>query len=438
MTLAFLLLSLIFAAAQPEDSIQKAQALYREGKFAEADRMCEALVKQPDPYDATLLRGRIALLSNRLREAEALLGKAREMRPDEPQPKALLAEVFYRTDRLEQSGALRRSLGSEAVADQLESFKGLVPYQIVNAQPVVRVPFIHTDPLPLIAMRVNDSEEVNMLIDTGGAELILDTQYAKRVGTALFGQESRTFGGGQRAAVEFGRVNSVRLGSVELKNVPVHVMNTQPFSAAARGKRVDGVLGTVLLYRFLFTLDYPKGELVLRPRAPASPAAGAIEIPFWMAGDHFLVAAGTANQSGPALFFVDTGAAGYGFIGTESFLKDAGIDPSQGQAAQGVGGGGTMKFTTFMVNQLSLGTARESGISGSFGQFPPSLEYGQGFRIAGIISHAFFRPYGLTFDFARMKLVLEKQDGQEQSGPGASDRFTPMAGKVIAFINASD
>jgi len=29
-------------------------------------------------------------------------------------------------------------------------------------------------------------------------------------------------------------------------------------------------------------------------------------------------------------------------------------------------------------------------------------------HIGGIISHAFFRPYAITFDFVRMKLVVRK------------------------------
>jgi hypothetical protein len=31
------------------------------------------------------------------------------------------------------------------------------------------------------------------------------------------------------------------------------------------------------------------------------------------------------------------------------------------------------------------------------------------FRIGGIISHGFFRPYALTFDFTKMRLVLTKE-----------------------------
>ncbi len=37
---------------------------------------------------------------------------------------------------------------------------------------------------------------------------------------------------------------------------------------------------------------------------------------------------------------------------------------------------------------------------------PPEAEYEHGFRLGGIISHGFFRPYALTFDFEKMHFLL--------------------------------
>jgi hypothetical protein len=57
---------------------------------------------------------------------------------------------------------------------------------------------------------------------------------------------------------------------------------------------------------------------------------------------------------------------------------------------------------------LTLGEARESNIPGSF-LGPFQLENAFGFHIGGLISHAFFRPYSLTFDFTGMRIFLKKQ-----------------------------
>lgn len=217
-------------------------------------------------------------------------------------------------------------------------------------------------------------------------------------------------------AFEHGRVNSVTLGDFVVKNVPVHLLDTRRFAAVTGGKRVDGILGTVVLYHFLATLDYPAAKLILKKRPKvrldqASETASAEKntvIPFWMAGDHLIVAWGTVNKSKQQLFFVDTGLAGNGFTCPESTVKEAGIKVNEGLAAEGIGGGGKMRVVPFVTETLALGDASAQGIRGVFGPFPPNLEYGQGFRIGGLISHQFFRPYTVTFDFATMRLYLQK------------------------------
>jgi hypothetical protein len=57
---------------------------------------------------------------------------------------------------------------------------------------------------------------------------------------------------------------------------------------------------------------------------------------------------------------------------------------------------------------MSLGDAHEKNVQGLFsGPFP--LENRFGFRIGGIVSHGFFRPYALTFDFTGMQLLLSRK-----------------------------
>jgi hypothetical protein len=155
-------------------------------------------------------------------------------------------------------------------------------------------------------------------------------------------------------------------------------------------------------------------------------------MPFWLAGDHLLLAWGRVNQSPPVLLYlrhnwtvsgerierelgfvlVDTGAAGVGFTGPKSILEEAGIKLAPGAETEGVGGGGAVKITPFSLAELSLGSARETDLTGVYGAFPETLEWGNDFRIAGLISHQFFRGYSLTLDFERMRLVLRGGGGR--------------------------
>ena len=103
---------------------------------------------------------------------------------------------------------------------------------------------------------------------------------------------------------------------------------------------------------------------------------------------------------------VDTGMAGGGFGCPQSTLKAAGIDVSGLPSFEGMGAGGPVKVTPFTVEELALGDAKQFNVMSLFSGRPPEAEYAMGFRIGGLISHAFFRPYALTFDCDRMQLHL--------------------------------
>ncbi len=399
-------------------NLESADSLFKSGKFAEAEKLyAEVLTADPKNFHAIVYIGYIALLGNRLDEAEMWLTKAIELKPEEPAPKSLLAEVFYRRDDFQQAAPLLNAIGREAMAKKLESFKDVSPYhQIESMADATYLKFVMTDPLPVVQVRVNGSELVNFFIDTGGAEIIVDTEFAKEVGATQFGSERGTFAGGQQADFQHGRVDSLTLGDFIVKNVPVDIMDVRRFSQPIfGGKRVDGIIGTVLLYHFIATIDYPKGDLILRNKTKENlqrleqeaREEKHIVVPFWMADDHYMVAWGTVNKSPQTLFFVDTGLACGGFACPESTLKEAGIKLQESLASEGIGGGGKVKFIPFTVDELTLGDAKEQNIVGVSGGFP--VENAFGFRIGGLISHGFFRQYALTFDFVGMRYFLKRE-----------------------------
>jgi len=419
-----------------QERLGSADNLFEAGKFAEAEKLyAEALTVAPKNIHAFVRLASIALLANRLDDAQKWLTQAIELQADEPgllrffsklfrrllrpeelDPKALLAEVFYRRDDFQQAAPLLRVTGKQARARKMESFKGVVPYQIDSKAEVTHLKFIMTDPLPVVQVRVNGSEPVNFFIDTGGAEVFIDDGFAKEVGAAQFGSETGTFGGGKQTSLQHGRVDALTLSDFVIKNVPVNIMDIRRFSQPVfGGKRVDGIIGTFLLYHFIATLDYPQGELILQRKTKENlkrweekvQAERQVVVPFWMA-EHYMVTWGTVNKSQPLLLFVDTGLAGAGFTGPESTLKEAGIKLQASQANEGMGGGGKIMSIPFEVEELTLGEARERNIQGVYGAFPPQLENAFGFRIGGLISHGFFRPYALTLDFTGMRYYLTR------------------------------
>jgi hypothetical protein len=414
-----------------------ADDLFKAGKFVEAEKRYSGVLQaEPDILPALTRLGGLALLANRLDDAQQWLTRALEIKQHQSwsqrtlaratqglrkkslqTPEALLGQVCYLRDDYRQAAPLLRAAGWKTQARKLERFGATRPYQLEGRAEAVSVKFIKTDPLPVIRVRVNGSEPVNFFIDTGGAEVIIDTKFAAEIGAAQFGGERGVFGGGKTAGFQHGRIDALTLSDLTVKNIPITIMPVRHFSDPVfDGLRVDGIIGTFFLYHFLATLDYPAGELILRPKTVQNRQVlehtphdqRRTVVPFWMA-DHYMVAWGTVNGSEPLLLFVDTGLAGNGFTCPESTLKKADIKLEDNLAAEGLGGGGKMSIIPLKVDELTLGDARESYIHGAYGAFPPQIEHAFGFHIGGLISHEFFRSYALTLDFSGMRYLLERK-----------------------------
>jgi len=392
--------------------------LFKSGKFMEAQKVLLQCVKEdPYNYQALILLGRIYLYSNKFLEAEEYLITANEIRRDEIEPKQLLAELYYRQDRFLDAAPFYQKIGKEEEFERLWSFKDCKPYEIESKKESTKIKLITVDPLPIIQAKINNKKTINLLIDTGAAEVIIDREYAKEIGLDVSSSGMGIFAGGKKAKFESSKIDSLSFKGLKISNVPVTILPTRPFSQIFNGIRIDGIIGTVLFYHFITTMDYVNGKLILRKKTQENLEAfetellkqKPIEIPFWLAGDHYMIAWGSVNQSEPILLFVDTGLAGGGFTGAQSTIEKAGIKLDEEKSKTVIGGGGELKIVPFIVDELALGNACEKEIKGTLSeQFV--LEDMFGFKIGGIISHEFFKNYSLTFDFDNMRLILVRSE----------------------------
>jgi Aspartyl protease len=342
------------ARSAPPD-ISAADALFQAGKFSDAETIYSQIANtDAKNYPSRLKLANIALLANRLDAAIEWSRKALAIKADEADAKIILGEALYREGKFAEAGA----------------------------------------------------------------ELLLDTEFAKSLGVKTMGSNPGTFSGGEQAPVGDGRANSVTLGAWTLKNVPVQIMPLRPMSAGFGIAQLDGCVGTNVLYQFLATIDYPAGELVLRRKTPANVEAlnaalktsatgkPAAILPIWMAGDHFMVTGGRVGALPPALFFVDSGLAGAGVKLAESTIKAAGISLDKNLASTGQGGGGNLVTVPYTVKKFSLGTVSAENVPGVYdGPFP--FENSWGFHVDGMVGNDFLHSHAVSLDFTGMRLILQ-------------------------------
>lgn len=423
--------------SRAKELVQHAGAAYRAGQFegaASLYRQAHSL----EPRSPLILEqlGNIALLDNQADEAVAYFEEAirkspwpTNLWPLNAQRKTRLAMAYYRRDRFAEASRLFRQASGpipvgpfrelRTLAEHTELFADRKPYRI-DGPSESRIPFVVTDPLPVVPVSVNGAEPGYFILDTGGAEVILDDGLAREVGAEMAGAFSASYGGGRQAQTGVGRVESITLGDFTLTDIPIHMLDLDSVSSMYDGVEIRGVIGTRLLMHFLATIDYPRGELLLRrPSAENYQAldrrlaeSGGVQVPFWLADLHYMLAQGQVNDGEPVLFFVDTGLAGNAFTAAEKTLAELGIEIDWTKAELGPGGGGMVKSAGFAVDRLALGSGSqqvvETGLPGvAIEGSVPVLGDTLGFHVGGLISHAFFRHHALTLDFESMRLVIE-------------------------------
>ena len=79
------------------------------------------------------------------------------------------------------------------VVPKLKAFEGQTPYEVHGDGDVTHLKFVKLDPLPLVHVRINGGPEVVFFIDTGGSELLLDTQFAQELGVKSLGSVDGNF-----------------------------------------------------------------------------------------------------------------------------------------------------------------------------------------------------------------------------------------------------
>lgn len=350
--------------------LRQARAARRAGDFEAARRELENIAPR-------------RAVRRALGEVECLLGdyQAAAAHLDDP---AGLALVHYRTGRYDLARGLR---GDLPILRLMQAF-GTRPYRIEWGEQSVTLPFRQAEPweLPTVAIEV-DGRPVEALIDTGGDLLTLPQAF----GVEPLATFEGTFAG------TYGRVDTVRLGSLTVRDVPV-----------ATAGFAKPVIGTGFLSRFLPTIDYLDERLVLRPREAAPPSGTAV--PFALAATHLMVVRG-ALAGCELTFLVDSGLCdqhGAAFAAPASALAAAGIPLPETRLETGESGAGetSLRIGRFEIPRLEVGPLEQRDLVGMYGVFPPELEHAAGFPIGGLVSHGFLRRYRWTIDFTRMQMVF--------------------------------
>jgi tetratricopeptide (TPR) repeat protein len=398
------------ATASPADPDQ----LFAAGWFDAADRSYAHQLRQ-DPGNAHALsqRGYIALLSNRLGDAETFLTKALQLAPGNSFSVGKLADCYLRQDQFARAVPLLRQTG-DAVKAKLYAALAGVPYQIRGAGST-RVPIVAIDPLPIVEASLNGGPPQPFIFDTGATTPGFTTELAGKLGLNAVASITGVSGDGQSATIYYGWLESFRIGEIEVRNLPVSWSDVSR-PTPPNGPVPVGAFGTVFFYHFLTTLDYQGLGLVLRRKSEAGlrefQAAARREgyrpLPLWLADTredwtHFPCTLGSLNNFGPRVVSMDTGGKGRGIETTAQIAQEAGITVDYNDPIEANG----QLYPSISPDKISLGDAAGRHVIGVVKpQQPGSGPHGFQFQTIGNFTHEFFKPFAVTLDFLGMNLYV--------------------------------
>lgn len=376
-----------------------ADALFKAGKFEQAGRAYEEMLKRdPKNVHAASRRGYVGLLSNRFADAEKYLGKAVELAPGDKEIHRMLADCYTRQDQFGRAAPHWRAAGSESEAKWYEAFRG-EPYEIRGD--VARLPWLQMDPIPQVEGSLNGGPAKRLSFYTRVGPLNVSAKTAAEAGLRAVASEKIEYVG-KVFWFHYGVLDSLRLGDVELRNIPVN------WSDGESAGDSDGIFGTSIFSHFLTTVDYAGRKLVLRRKSPeASRRAreGAEPLPLWLAHEHLTFSRGSFADSGPRVVALHIGGTGNNAAGMfEGTARELKIRVDHDRPEETAAGGQAINVYPCYPKEVRLGSATAHGAYSVAGDRPG--HDGLGFDVLGEFSHSFFKPFNVTLDFADMKFYI--------------------------------
>lgn len=313
-----------------------------------------------------------------------------------------LAWALYRLDRFDLAAEYVADLpDGAALAAQLAAFEGRAPYRMSPNIDEIALPFLGTDPLPIVTVVIG-GQEYAFVLDSGSSQLVVDSSLLRLLDLPSYGTRQATFASGQRAPLGYTIVPQVTLGEAALWDVPAEVMDVRRVAP-----QLFGFIGTNFLQRFHVFCDWEGQVLRLRPtsREPFAAWQAMQGVPTWFFDSHLLLAPARIGPH-PTFAYLATGLGGAAFALPESTARQAQLEPLD-QMMQGFGAGGAAALAQVRADELCVGDWCRRDMVGLQGFFPQELEWRYGFRVGLMLGQEFLRRRRLGLDFTTMTLYLE-------------------------------
>ena len=402
------------APEEPEVLAVIADALWAGGLFDEA----EGVYRDVLALDSESGEGRHGVarsLATRHQYDEALdwLGAALEVSPEVPEFHHTLGHIYQRMHRfgaaadayqryVDLLAPLARNEKADWARSQIQflrSFGERPAVQLLNPGRLHTIPFRLIRDKVVVQGRVNGSDVVDFVVDTGAEQTVLSQPVAQQFGVQpITTTLSAGVGEVGLRGLQSGRLESLEFGSLGISNLPVLIKS--PPLGGLPTPEAEGF--SPLAVGLSMIIDYARRELVIGEELPEEP----FDVALPLRQHRLTVVRGTVGGGIPRSFVVDTGGEVISIsrgtarllppltvrrvpvkvYGTSGWDEQAYLRPGTNLAFQG------LLYPNYSVVVLNL-------------HRPSAL---LGFHIGGIIGHEFLSDYRVTLDLSRSVMKLRR------------------------------
>ena len=391
-------------------------SLWAAGLFDESDESYrDALAVNAESSRARFGVARSLATRNRLQDAlnEALAASAAA--PRDPEIHHIVGDIYERLHKFDEAAIAYtnyinllpnkdrsdKAAWSRAQVRFLRAFSGKVPVQIDGEDVGVlhTVPFKLVNDKVVVQGKVNGGRSQDFVLDTGSEETVLSRGTASRAGVAPITYTlSAGVGEVGLRGLQLGRLDSLEIGTLRIRNLPVLIKNP-----ALRGiPKREGESFSPLSLGMSMRIDYKKRLLTIAKELP--PSDPDFRLP--MRVHRLAMVRGTLNKTQPAYFVIDTGGE---VISISADTADTLETNAPRRIPLKVYGTSGWDRDAFLLTGVNLNFDAIE-----YRNFPivvlnlraPSVLLG--FQVGGIVGHKFLGNYRVDMDLVRSELRLQK------------------------------
>jgi hypothetical protein len=279
-----------------------------------------------------------------------------------------------------------------------------------QAAPIV-IPFEFVTRHIVIKVRINNSDPLRFILDTGDKVAIVDLNRAQSLGLTL--QNEVRVGGAGAGTLKGSQVKDASLTVLGVEG------NVQPVAMALPldilkpnfGQEIDGIIGGDFIKQFVVEIDYPARLLRLHDKDKFTYSGPGEIIPIRLNGLGYPVVEGEVTAAGPpavkAEFLLDIGSGGSLALHTP-FVEQQHLPAPDQKTIRAIGGGGAGGKVTGKIGriaELKIGTFQIQNPATLFsedraGAFATS-------QLQGNIGAQILTKFKVFLDYSRNRIILE-------------------------------